>query len=426
MNNWKRWLIVGSLCLTTSGGLVVAQDDQTISPELEDQFEDLEAQTSVLRDLDGEPVVRDFPNQLEVGAFVIESMTEELPPTEVVRYQSFYDAFDLMPPDTDLIEVYTNLLSSQIAGYYDPETDTMNVVNYDDAPIEELDLLSQTTYVHEYTHALQDQFYDLIALLEDNPQYEHPDGGLALTSLVEGDATVVMTLWIEALVEENPMAAFQLIGDVLGTADSVAMPEGTPEILQDELLFPYEQGAIFVQALLADGGWEAVDAAYDNPPASTEQILHPEKYLAGEAPDIIALPDVSESLGAGWTSLWNHTLGEWYLRQHLSRGLNASSSDADIVEGWQGDTFRIYMPEDGSDMAWALRLAWDSAGDEQEFTIGYIALMDTEFGTADDSMCWTVSDGFRCISSVNGQTVIAQASTPELTLALLDASSQDE
>jgi hypothetical protein len=207
-------------------------------------------------------------------------------------------------------------------------------------------------------------------------------------------------------------------------AGSITMPEGTPEILQDELLFPYEQGAVFVQALIADGGWEAVDAAYANPPASTEQILHPEKYLAGEAPEIVSLPDVSESLGAGWTSTWNHTLGEWYLRQHLRRGMSATDSEADIVEGWQGDTFRIYMPEDGSDMAWALRLAWDSADDEQEFTQGYIDLMNAEFGAADDSTCWTVSDGFRCLTSVNGQTVIAQSSDRDLTLALTDASSQ--
>lgn len=398
----------------------LAQDTTTtISPALEDDMSALEAITRTLRGLDGEPVERAFPTREETAAYLRESIDQQLPIDEAGRYRDFYVALGLLEPGTDLRAVYLTLLSAQVAGFYDTDTKIMNVIPSKGALADDLTLTEQIIYVHEYTHALQDQFFNLDRYLDDEETTGNPDRALAAISLVEGDATAVMNLYTQEVIARNPLAVFQILGEGL-QAGNLFLPPGTPAILSRELIFPYEDGMQFVVALYQAGGWDAVNAAFENPPATTEQVMHPDKYLAGEAAIPASLNDATAALGDGWTTRWDTTLGEWYLREHLRTQLPNSDARA-AADGWGGDRFQVYASADDSALAWALRLVWDTPADEAEFEAAYRQFAETRFGGTASDNCWSDDTAALCMPERDGETLIAQAPTVEQAQAILAA-----
>src|SRR5690606_19445620 len=112
---------------------------------------------------------------------------------------------------------------------------------------------------------------------------QNPDEAQARLSLVEGDASYVMNQYTVEMAEESPLTLLMQVA-ILSLGGTTAIPEGTPDILMDELMSPYVDGQNFVEALIAEGGYELLNEAYANPPVSTEHILHPDRYLAGDMP----------------------------------------------------------------------------------------------------------------------------------------------
>jgi len=302
----KRLIAFAMLILLISVNVSLAQDatpeatpEATINPQLAAQMAGLEQITQTLRGLTAKsPVDHRFPTRQETIDYLKASYDREFPAEKFAQLKLFYVALGLLPADIDLQKVYLGLLDSQVAGYYDPDTKTMNVIEPDAASQgKPLSFMDQVTYVHEFTHALQDQYFDLNKLLP--PEIEaDPDHSLAVTSLVEGDATASMTLYMQAVEAKNPLAALSMLVDGVQAGD-LTLPAGVPPILTDELIFPYTSGLDFVLALNKSGGYDAINAAFKNPPSTSEQILHPEKYLAGEGAQTVALADESAALGAG-------------------------------------------------------------------------------------------------------------------------------
>jgi hypothetical protein len=320
----------------------------------------------------------------------------------------FYVALGLLPADIDLQGVYLGLLDSQVAGYYDPDTKTMNVIEPDAASQgQPMSFTDQITYVHEFTHALQDQYFDLNALL--SPEIENdPDQSLAVTSLVEGDATASMTLYMQAVEAKNPFAVLGMLVEGV-QAGNLTLPAGVPPILTDELLFPYTEGLDFILALNKSGGWDAINAAFKKPPTTSEQILHPDKYIAGEGAQEIVLPDESATLGEGWKSAWDSSVGEYYLRQSLAVQLNASEA-AKAAAGWGGDHLRVY--QNGDQIASMLRVTWDTLADKDEFENFYAQYADQRFSVkADADDCWQGPDSVACLLPLDSGTLIVTAPT---------------
>jgi hypothetical protein len=139
----------------------------------------------------------------------------------------------------------------------------------------------------------------------------------------------------------------------------------------------------FVQGLQSRGGWKAVDDAFAKPPASTEQVLHPEKYAAGEAPAAVSLPsDLAAKLGSGWSVPLVDTFGEFQLGVWLrnSPGIDKATADA-AAAGWGGDRIAAIKGPNG---AWGvvLRTAWDTAKDAGEFETAAKPLVDGLAGSA--------------------------------------------
>jgi hypothetical protein len=137
-----------------------------------------------------------------------------------------------------------------------------------------------------------------------------------------------------------------------------------------QLEFPYLAGATFVSQLWGSGDWQAVDDAYADPPASTEQVLHPEKYRDREAPQRIADPGLAARMGDGWRSVESSTVGEAMLAIWLEE-LGAAAADADAAAaGWGGDRLSVARGPNGQwAMAW--HIAWDAAAEVEDFDAAY-------------------------------------------------------
>lgn len=418
----KRWMVIGVLALVVGVQVSSAQDD--ISPELAEQMTTLEEVTQQLRQLDAERAVeRQFPTRAETIAYLEDLYSREFPPEEFDRLERFYVALGLLTPDIDLQDVYLDLLGSQIAGFYDSDTEVMNVLPIvGDDTDDGLTITEQVIYVHEFTHALQDQHFDLDALLDAPEVLGNPDRSLATLALVEGDASATMSLYLQEVAQRNPLAALGMLVEGL-QGGTLFLPEGIPPILLNELLFPYNDGMNFVIEISGEDGWNTVNAAYANPPTTSEQILHPEKYLAGEGAQEVELEDSSAALGEGWTLDWDTVLGEFYLREHLDTHLSSSHA-AGAADGWGGDRFHVYYNAATGETAWALRTAWDSNNEYEEFTEFYAIFATTWFDdVASDASCFENEKVALCVMlyDAGSDSLIVSAPSIEQAIALRDA-----
>lgn len=423
----KRLVILAMLLMLV--GIVSAQDEGgddapfVVSPELQEQIDQIEANTVTLRELDPlREVNLDFPLREEAIEFITGELYEALPDEDLADVGAFYAAFDFLPVDYDIRGSFIELLGQQVAGFYDPETNSMNVIMMSGRrPTTALPVLDRIIYAHEYVHALQDQYFDLTTFYEELDEDTQGDALLARQALVEGDASFIQNEYLVQETEANPIGTLFQVGIAAAQNPAVlAVPPGTPQIFQDELLFPYVDGALFVTQLFRDGGWERVNGAYEQPPLSTEHIYHPEKYLSYEQPITVELENLVDQLGEGWVQADEGTFGEFYLRQYLGTQL-----DSDVVDtaatGWGGDYYRIYRTDDG-DLAWHMQIAWDSDTDADEFIEAIVDFRDLRFPTPVMDIPCTSDETLTlsmCISEANGEIVIAVAPDVDQAITLL-------
>ena len=298
-------------------------------------------------------VERRFLTRQELEEFVAKEFVEDQ--EDIYKTQELFIALRIIDEGTDLFELIKSLFGEQIAGFFDTETERLSIVT----DSLELDPREQVTFAHEFAHALQQQYFDIHALTQESDgDSERLD---AIVALVEGDAVLTQILFIMGYP----------VGD-LGEPEGNEVFDSAPHMIQRELLFPYIDGARFVASLYRDGGWEAVNDAYLNPPVSTAQILHPDVYLAGQEPLQVALPDLAETLGPGWEQVDEDTLGEFFIRAYLEMGI-ADDQAALSAAGWRGDRFVLYQEQDqeGQRLA-ALVATWEDGDEAQEFFQGYV------------------------------------------------------
>jgi hypothetical protein len=327
-----------------------------------------------------------------------EQFEKDNPPDRIAVAEETLKALGLLPADADLGELYVDLLGSQVAGFYDPETKELVVVSRSGR----IGANEKVTFAHEFVHALQDQQFGLDGIEVD--AVGQGDRSLGRLALVEGDATLAMTLWLSKHIGPDELQELLVVDP-----EAQAQLEAMPAILRETLLFPYQQGLIFVNGLWARSGWPAVDAAYDRLPDSTEQVLHPEKYEARELPIAVPLEAaaVADAMGAGWAGTPEDTLGEFqltvWLRENGVPALDATAAAA----GWGGDRMTYLRGPDGS---WALvmRTAWDTATDADEFgTAASTAVAGAPAGTV--------------IRAAPTEVVVVLASEPAALDAAVDA-----
>lgn len=324
-------------------------------------------------------------------------------------------AFDFLGRDYDLYTALVTLQSEGILGFYDPETAEFVVVN--DGAL--LDPAAQWTHAHEFVHALQDQYYDLDALSDETLDSE---ARAAVRALAEGEAELVQYLYLFEGGYFTESEAEAILNDPEQTDGGFL--RDFPPVLVNDLAFPYTDGVEFVIDLYREGGFEAIDAAWANLPRSTEHILHPERYRAGDLPQLVTLAPLTDTLGAGWEFLDEDILGEFYLRQYLDQQLPTATVNR-VATGWGGDRYAIYWNEADAALVMALRLVWDTPADALEFAQAYPAYPAALFAAEGESQpdgttCWT-ADEVICFRQVEGESLIARAPDSATALAVLQA-----
>lgn len=304
------------------------------------------------------------------------SIDEEWPEEKAKNAEAGYKKLGVIPHDMDIRKFMVELLAESVGGYYDPKTKQLFLIRRKAGGNDKMNEMAKQMYgtdwdtmatIHELTHALQDQHYDLQTIPTDMEGED--DQTKAMQCLFEGEANYVMFDYVLGQkgmkLRALPSLKMLLAG---GTQGSEKM-NTAPEFIKRGLAFPYMEGMVFVHAVMIKGEeWEKVHEMYTKLPLSTEQILHPEKFIDGDWPQQVRLPDLGKSLGKGWELVDQNTLGELNVQVMLGEFISRKKSPKTIAKaaaGWDGDRYAVYRKDEAT--ALAFFTTWDSEQDAQEF-----------------------------------------------------------
>lgn len=303
-------------------------------------------------------------NKEEVKKFLVHSIDTDLPDGKLQNEELVYKGVGILPFSFKYKEGMVELLVSQLGGYYDPKREHYVMAGW--MP----EILQTPIAVHELTHALQDQYYNLDQFI--SPQFT-TDQVMARQALVEGDATAVMTdysllqvgsrgLRYEDNVESMMMQNVLSMG-LMGNAN-------VPEPLKLALLFPYTSGLRFVHTLLKIGGYKEVDKAFKNPPQSTSEILHPEKYInhSKQSVEIDLHPLIPETEG---TIFYEDSLGEFTIASLFKNDMTQRENASRIGNGWLADKVALIRRKDSEQISILWKTVWESPKEAEEFFNAY-------------------------------------------------------
>ncbi len=344
-------LFTNLACGGSEGTALVTSSDPRLAEIAVRILPDLASRSGMeLRD----PVRVERRSRAELERYLEFKIDEEFPEGRAELVSEAYALLGLVPSDMDLRGTLKTLYLEQIAGFYDPDSTTLFVL--DDQPDEAIESL----LVHELVHAIQDQNTDLDAITA--PGLDN-DRRVAAQAAIEGHATLVM---FEFLMQGQGALDLTDVPDFserLGPALEAARMESptlstAPLVLQESVLFPYQGGVRFVEFLWRERGGRPPPFGPDLP-ASTEQILHPEGFARGQ-PDMPRRVEVV--VPEGWNRLIEDTLGELELGILLET-VGASRASA---FGWGGDRYVLLGDGDGeSSLAWFG--VWDTEAQRDGF-----------------------------------------------------------
>lgn len=341
---------------------VLARELQAMKVEIgkDSEQQRIEKQVSGIRGLPFKKTVHyQRITRKELPAYLIQELRAEYSEVEFKQYLQSLAVIGFLPKDVDLEKVLIDLMGEQVAAFYDPKKGEL--FTFETFDLNRLG--DQVIYAHEVTHALQDQNFDLN---NNTPIHkkDNDDRVMAAKALIEGDATLLMNLYLQGNFDPVKFFAkdlFQMLGQPM---DKLA---AAPAYLRESLLFSYQQGQVFCDKLFDEGGFEKIDEAFHALPESTEQILHPAKYLEKNDPPIeVSWPALPIQ---GWEKIGDNVAGELGIRLLLSGELTPAQS-TQAAEGWGGDRYQVYTTSPGKHaIVWWSE--WDTVQDAREFFKAY-------------------------------------------------------
>jgi hypothetical protein len=396
-------------------------------------------------------------NRDQLRKVLIQKLAEEVTDADIESEAKVYKHLGLMKPETDYKQMLLDVLTEQIAGFYDQHAEELYIMR--GIPLS----LQRPAMAHEIYHAIQDQHFDIEAMTEPISSRENGDFSLARSALIEGDATVVMidfSLYEEgALPQEGvtsvidiPMMANMLrklsmtdIGalqsmvpnsgggrDAIGAAEiSETALSKAPRMVRKLLVFPYFGGMRFVIDAREGQPWSRVNAIYEQPPVSTEQILHPQRYFDGDQP--VHLQFEVASLLDAYDPIYDTVLGEYQMRLMIEEHLVDDNAPKESVrtgilralEGWDGDRLLAFEDDDGNVVTTHVSV-WDTIEDARQYyraanEMTQVRFPDASASTASgehgQSMCYRTSgksQGERIYIEQWGDLVLHIEGTPSV------------
>jgi hypothetical protein len=294
-----------------------------------------------------------FLDQNALNNLYLDRFNQDYLPDERESDQKLLTTLGVIGPNDNVAQILLGVLQEQVLGLYNQADKTMYLLadkNGQFGPEE------KDTFAEEYDHALQDQYYDLSTLVPEHP--DNDDRSLAVQALIQGDATLMQRLWAQQKLTQEELSQ-------LGQGGSTSKLFSAPLFLREQLLFPYSEGFEFVRQIYQTSGYAGVDDVYRNPPDSTAQILHIDKYRNHVAPVLVDLPDLSQGpLGDGWREISSNVFGELDLRLVLTQ-MTDSATGVRGASGWSGDRWELL--EKGGRQALVSKSVWDSEADATTF-----------------------------------------------------------
>ncbi len=394
---------------------------ESLSDEIETIVMEIETQVSQIRGLQvQESVPRILMTEEELEDIVVNEFFAEYSDEDARQDGLVLSLLGLIPTGFDLKNLYHELYSEQVSGFYDSETQEIYIlkgISFGGS--------QKLTYAHEYTHVLQDQVFDLDEGLNYNEEACEVDSErcAAIQALIEGDASLTEVLWFQTYATRSDYL------DIMQSFETLESPvlDAAPPFIQEDLYFPYEQGFTFVEYLYDQGGFDAVDAAYTNPPLSTEQILHPERY-PWDQPQTVTLPDLSSVLGRTWSLFDQNIMGELYTYFILGLSYDEAyrlpeDQAKSAAEGWGGDAYAIYLNEDTDEVIFLLDMVWDTAADADQFATAFTNYAGARWSyvgqTIANQPTWQGGEGTVILLHEDERTLWVIAPTDELAEIIL-------
>jgi hypothetical protein len=284
------------------------------------------------------PLKRSIRSREEIHAYVLQQMNDDKDAKERYASTRSAEAFGLIPKGFKLESFLVDLLTEQIAGLYDPKAHEFYIADWI-APEEQKMVMS-----HELTHALEDQQYQI----EDWVKAARPndDAELARESVLEGSAMAAM---LDYMLKEKGLNLRDL-PDIdpsvfVGDMSETPLLKKAPPFIKDSLMFPYFAGLTFSENILKTDGWGGFDSVFAKPPASTQQIMHPELYRAHKVPPPLKMVLPEHFLDATWVPLEEDSLGEFGWKEVLKQFLDEDRAKS-LAAAWDGDKYVTYEQKD--------------------------------------------------------------------------------
>ena len=270
--------------------------------------------------------------------------------------QLLYETLGLMSPETSLYDILLTFSTEGAFGWFDLDEEKQYVV----LESEELTLAHERTYVNEYMNHLQAVNFDIRTKFEATEAND--DARLALRAVLEGDSGIGEYIYTtEHFTPEEQEASILQPNETFREALNMA-----PYIAIRTFVFPFAEGLDFaVQLFQSAGGWGLINQALETPPASTEQVLHLDKYAAGEMPISVEMPDLAWVLGDNWQHVRTGVLGELFFTAWLETDFSPQAASI-AATGWGGDAYSLFEGPDGQGVL-VLAAVWDTEQDADEF-----------------------------------------------------------
>lgn len=333
------------------------------------------------------PVKKGIYDKERLAKFLQKMNEKENVGTQFAWQEKVYKMLGLIPPSMDMLKETTELLLDQIGGFYDPDSKELKVMRGFKG------FIGDILMAHELCHALEDQHFQLKDVDDTNKKVapDNDDRVFASHSVMEGSATDLMNRFGASAALEGKVKMEELLKSDM-TANPALSGERamkSPQIIVRPLLEMYMGGLAFLTrggGLMARTKKADVKKAFLNPPLSSEQILHPEKYWEKDKLDLpkeVALPDVTKDLGEGWKRLGTNVMGELGISiltkpapdedekeetdpiKKQMQMLMGSKTTLES-EGWGGDRYEVYESKKGVNVLFWLTV-WDKKEDAVQF-----------------------------------------------------------
>jgi hypothetical protein len=354
-------------------------------PAIEQSAEFLQAADEVLLEMSKllslpilSPLKKSLRSREEIRAYLLQKMKEDKDADKRYADQKSMEKFGLLPKDYPLEQMLVKVLTEQIAGLYDPDGKEFFIANWN------TDADERMVMAHELTHALQDQHFHIDKWTE--AAKPNDDAELARDAVIEGSAIAAMIDYIlrgkGSIRDLGELDPAMLMGDPDSSPELIK----APKVIQDELLFPYLAGEKFTQRVLqATSGWPDFHKVYENPPASTQQIMHPDLYFQGVVPPKITLPETAGLISADWKKLDENNMGEFGVLEIFKQFLDKDRS-TNLAAAWSADRYALFENQKNKRTLLIFRVRLASDADAALFFGAYSEVLESKYDTRTNLM----------------------------------------